>query len=560
MLPKRIDRKGKRDNYRALALYVADAKIGQMQGEKTLHSWYAGGEAADYLEGMIEVEATQAMNTRSASNKTYHLMVSFHPEDEAKLTPETLVEMEKTLAEALGFSEHQRHCGYHVNTANPHLHISYNMINPQTFNHHSPHFDYPKLHRACRLLEQKYGLTVDPGMESDVANQKEATPSAKIRATESQTGQESLFSYVQRQKPMLMAGLETAATWAELQAVFLRYGLMLKLSGNGLAIKDRYGKHSVKASSLDRIFSKAKLKSRFGPLQDPTPDMLRTVKADARYNASPLQHGANRSDFYTHFQTEMAERKRRLEEIRLESQIRCDAIKNKWNKKRQEIKNIPMLRHDRQRVIDRLRQNERLDYEHIRLGTGEKRAAVRVEFPYSSWSQYLQHKAIHGDETALAILRSRKHQVEAEGREYSGRPDVASHTVPGGSYATQRKIIMESHGLPAGYRHALLAVIKMREVLNNGIENEEKATNLKYSINSRGVVIFRLPGGGTVRDTGRKITFSVHEERAKDVANKYALAKWGRIMISRNQIENAQSSQESEKDYSDHKSNNDWQR
>jgi type IV secretion system protein VirD4 len=33
MIPKRIDRKDKSDNYRALALYAADAKIGQKQGE-----------------------------------------------------------------------------------------------------------------------------------------------------------------------------------------------------------------------------------------------------------------------------------------------------------------------------------------------------------------------------------------------------------------------------------------------------------------------------------------------------------------------------------------------
>ncbi|MDL2226812.1 relaxase/mobilization nuclease domain-containing protein [Deltaproteobacteria bacterium OttesenSCG-928-M10] len=541
MLPKRIDRKGQRDNYRALALYVADAKIGHIQGEKTLHSWYAGGEADDYLEGMIEVEATQAMNTRSVSNKTYHLMVSFHPEDEGKLTPETLVEIENTLADALGFSDHQRHCGYHVNTANPHLHISYNMINPRTFNHHSPHFDYPKLHRACRLLEQKYGLTVDPGMESDISKQKGARPSAKIRTTESQTGQESLFSYLQRQKPMLMAGLEAAATWVELHTVFLRYGLTLKPSGNGLAIKDRYGIHSVKASALDRIFTKAKLEARFGQFQDPPPDLLRTVSADDRYNATPLHRGADRNGLYGLFQQEMAERKRRLDEISQENRTRYDAIKGRGSKKREEIKRIPMLRHDRQRVMERLREKERKEFNLLRSDISERRAAIREEFPYTSWAKYLRHKAMQGHETALAILRSRNEAVEPEMPEYqSASPQPASFE-PSNTAAVQRAEILASHGLSGKHRQALLAVVKMREVLDTEDNTGELSKKLKYAIDAKGTIIFTLPQGGTLRDTGSTLYFSTHGKKIKEVAEKYAQAQWGQIKSVGNKIRKASS-------------------
>ena len=132
MIPKRIDREDRSDNYRALALYIADAKIGHVQGEKTFHHWYTGGDADSYLEGLIEVETTQALNTRAKGEKTYHLMVSFHPEDEAKLTPPILEEIETMLADALGFSGYQRHCGVHVNTNNMHLHVAYNMIEPRT--------------------------------------------------------------------------------------------------------------------------------------------------------------------------------------------------------------------------------------------------------------------------------------------------------------------------------------------------------------------------------------------------------------------------------------------
>ena len=158
MIPKHIERKPGNDNYRALALYAADAKSRGETGEKTLMSWHEGCMAEDYHTGLIEVEATQAMNTRTTKEKTYHLMVSFRPEDEAKLTPEIFKNIEKELAKAIGFSDHQRHCGVHKNTDNVHMHIAYNMINPETFNRHAPFYDHQKLHKACYRVSRKVGI------------------------------------------------------------------------------------------------------------------------------------------------------------------------------------------------------------------------------------------------------------------------------------------------------------------------------------------------------------------------------------------------------------------
>lgn len=52
-----------------------------------------GGD--DYAEGIAEVQDVQALNTRVASNKSYHLVVSFRPEDEAKITPDILRDIER---------------------------------------------------------------------------------------------------------------------------------------------------------------------------------------------------------------------------------------------------------------------------------------------------------------------------------------------------------------------------------------------------------------------------------------------------------------------------------
>lgn len=126
MISKHVHYEAAHDNYGRLADYIEDA---DHEGEKCLASWCAGCAAEDDYElAIVEVQAVQSLNTRSTKEKTYHLLISFRPEDEAKLTPEAFKAIEEHFAATLGYSEHQRHCGVHKNTANLHMHVAYNMF------------------------------------------------------------------------------------------------------------------------------------------------------------------------------------------------------------------------------------------------------------------------------------------------------------------------------------------------------------------------------------------------------------------------------------------------
>lgn len=526
MIPKRIDRVEKSDNYRALALYAADARIGHTQGEKTFHQWYAGGDADNYLEGMIEVETTQAMNTRAEGEKTYHLMVSFRPEDEDKLTPQVLEEIETMLADALGFSGHQRHCGVHVNTNNMHMHIAYNMIEPQKFTKHVPFYDYPKLHKACRAIEQKFGLAVDKGMEPDSPGQG-GQPNAKVKTIEAQTGQESFHSYVLRHKPEIMTGLGKAASWPDVHQVFLKYGLILKVSGNGLAIRDRYGKHPVKASALDRTVSKKNLETRFGPFEAPAPALLQ-MPADARYTAAPLHRGAENSALYAEFQEELARRKTALSGIRQDSRARISEVREIIARQKEKIKRMPMLRHDRRRVTEKIRKKENDAIKQIRDESSLKHEEVRKELPFTTWVKFLQHRAAQGNETALAILRSKN---EPELRLEDETINRIQPSDRDNSIQNMRENVLERHGLGGKNRNALLSVLKMMEVLNQngGLSGHSRPPD--YTIDTRGTIIFRFPGG-SIRDTGQKIYFSANNDGLKNLAGKYAQARFESVQLS----------------------------
>ena len=529
MIARRIDREAANDNYRALALYAADATIGEHQGEKTFHSWYAGGQAETYVEGVIEVEATQALNTTAEEEKTYHLMVSFRPEDEDKLTKDVLEDIERMYAEALGFSDHQRHCGVHVNTNNWHMHIAYSRVNPRTFKCCSPFYDFPKLSRASRMIEKKYGLAVDNGMEAD-SIRRDGQVSAKVKALEAQSGQESLFSYVLAHKPDIMAQLEKAEGWSDVHRAFLQYGLLLKLSGNGLTIQDQYGQHRSKPSAIDRRLSKKVLEARFGQFKTAEADLLRGVKSVDVYTAAPLHIGADRDRLYALFQADMARRKDTLGLINSESSSLYAACRDRWDKRRQTVEKLPMLKHDRQRIRLDIKQREQAELDKLRSDISARRSAVRTELPYTTWSKYLQHKAAQGDEMALAILRSKKVIVQPEKAvPPMGRPGAEPASAP---VAKDLKTeIAEAHGLGDKHRQALLAVIKMREVLDREAEPGQSGLDFKYYIDTKGTIIFRL-AGGAIRDTGREIHFSADDERIKKLAHQYAVAKWGRRIES----------------------------
>lgn len=264
MISKRIFCKAKNDNYKRLANYIADASHA---GEKALMAWCAGCWAGDdYDMAMQEVADTQDLNTRTTKEKTYHLVVSFRPEDEAKLTPAAFKEIEREFAEVLGFQEHQRHCGVHQNTANIHMHIAYNMIHPEKLTRHEPYRDFHKRDRLCRELEIKYDLSIDSGKEK----QRETPALIPAAATlEAQTGQESFDGYAKRHKTEIMASLENSASWQDVHKALARYGMTIKPQGNGLAMVSSSGKYGIKASNFDRSFSKSKLEKQFGKYQAP---------------------------------------------------------------------------------------------------------------------------------------------------------------------------------------------------------------------------------------------------------------------------------------------------
>jgi hypothetical protein len=289
MISRRHDKKAP-GPFRALAEYIAAAKE---KGEKLDDLWIVNSNGGNGLEGLDlairEVDAQQTLNTRVKKNKSYHLVVSFR-EDE-KPSPVALRDIERHFAEALGFADHPRVVGTHSNTNNFHMHIGYSRIDPHTYKAHWPKHDYRERDKVCRAMEKKHGLKIDLGRKDKIEANRHPT---SARDMEAHSWEQSFFNYVQEHKKSLLKALDKTESWQDLHNAFAHFDLVLRKRSNGLVIGNRpTNQHTktryIKASSLDRLFSKAALEKRFGPFQEPSRTRQKTKPAQ-RYSRKPITH------------------------------------------------------------------------------------------------------------------------------------------------------------------------------------------------------------------------------------------------------------------------------
>ena len=526
MIAKHVSCKPENDDYGRLARYIADAGH---KREKCLASWPAGcWSGDDYDMGIVEAKAVQDLNTRSAREKTYHLLVSFRPEDEAKLTPDAFKAIEERFAQALGFVEHQRHCGVHKNTNNLHLHISYNMVHPERLTRHDPFMDYKALSDTCRKLEQEYGLAVDHGMEKARADRL----SEKAAAIEAQTGQESFESYAKQHKADILKALEAAQGWQDFHEALRVVALEAKAHGNGLVFKDLHGDHAAKASAVDRALSLKKLEGRFGEYKPYR--SLRPVQELSRYQALPLHRSPERGELFTRYRQGIESRKMRLEAVKERENAALAAIRKQWADKRAEIERMEIAKRNKRNLLALARKHEAEAIAKARLAMQSEREAVRQDIPFTSWSGFLQHEAAQGNEIALAVMRSKGEMAEPE-RE-AAPPKIQDWSQHGreqfltgkADHAAKERALLEREDLNTKAKKTLLAFLRMERIAEASRAEGYDLGDIARRIDGKGVVIFTLPNGGSIRDTGKELFYSAHDKKAHGVALAYAALKWGK--------------------------------
>lgn len=528
MISKSIPRKAENDNYQAIARYVGAA---DHEDEKLLHRWHAGCQSDDYSDAIKEVCATQDMNTRTTKEKTYHLLVSVNPEDDAKLSCQDWQDIEAAFADVLGLSEHQRHCGVHNNTANTHLHVAYNLIHPQTFNRHDPYGDYYKRTRLCRELEKRYGLQIDVQEALAPLTPDPARKNDKAATVEAHTGQQSFDSYVQEHKPAITVGLDQATSWEDVHSCLGALGLEMQITANGCTIKDCHGKYRAKASSLGRAYSKLALEKRFGPF---TPRSKKHTEK-TQYTQKPVQKNTESDALWQVFQTGIAQRKAALALVNNEHQSAMQVIQQTLTTRLEEIKSSWVLIPKHKVACYARAQLEKKDKQgKLQQTTQARREAARERWPYTSWAEFLQWQANKGNTDALELLRKRT----AAGKIGAAPQRGTSCEVPPSQRTDWQKKVYEAYAnplLPHFDKHNLVTFYRMRQLA----EKEPLAQDFTHTIDRKGVALIRFKGGMTIKDDGKQIIFSARDEQEKNVAVAYAKLRFGKnVQVWGNRITN----------------------
>jgi hypothetical protein len=399
----------------------------------------------------------------------------------------------------LGFAEHQRHCAVHTDTGNLHIQIAYNTIHPVTLRKTTPRHDFAKRNALCRELEREYGLTVDKGMEQERRRHNE-----KAVAGEKQRGEQSFDSYARERREAILQALDAARSWHSLHEALARYGLEIRPRGNGLVIKNRDGRQAIKASDLDRRLSKGRLEKTFGPYVEAG---TLTVEEQSRYRARPIQRSPESEALYARYQAE-------AKAMQAGRETALAAICEKWRRKRAEIDRLNILKKNRRSLLQTARKNELAEL-------AMARARQRSARPFRSWNDYLCRQAEQGNETALALLRSRKKPVEPEREAAADLMDIRA------DYAEQQATIQNSDALSAKGKKRLQSFVRMEQALVEERLHSPDAPDpqkVKRTVDKKGAVVFTLPGGGRIRDTGAEVLFSSDVE---GLARAYVKKKWG---------------------------------
>jgi hypothetical protein len=353
------------------------------------------------------IEVTQAVNTRSKTDKTYHLVFSFPPGEEPAL--HILHKIEDELVKAIGFEQHQRISAVHIDRDHLHVHVAINKVHPTGFQNIEPYFDKMKLMEACERLEIEYGLTrTNHGLTGEMTKAEKAKIRSGPAQAEAHSGLETLIGHVSRD---VAPAMHKAKSWQELHGILAKHGLQIKPRGAGLVIGN--GKIWAKASQCDRSLSMKSLADKFGPFEK-----AKHQKEFKPYEPKPRQQHHSSADLYAKYQHERevakVVRKNELAKLKYEAALQEVKLK-KWHIAQRLIIKTTGKGPKRRAMLKIAGIHTQALRNNNRSAADTRRKAIINGTAMPSWAQWLIQQAQDGNSEALAVLRSRKQREAMRG-------------------------------------------------------------------------------------------------------------------------------------------------
>jgi hypothetical protein len=376
--------------------------------------------STDLKEAVGEIQLDQLQNKRTAKDKTLHVLLSFRASDEANLTPELRQKIEQDFCEQIGFGKHQRISAYHGDTDNPHIHIAINRIDPETFSINNPKGLWAKMAKAAEAIEKKYQISM-------LNHRGEKTHSENlVNDAEAMSNEQTLCSYIKS-----IEALKKAQSWADFHRICREHNLTLKLRGNGIVFTD--GNIFVKASTIDRNFSKGKLEKLYGKFIDDEQSSefeqsqndisisnnlnQASSQDDQSYANNTYKKGKPKESLYTD------EQKKLFDEFVIQKeQVSYQKKKELYfSETKQQLHRLVKQREKEFNLIRTSRMPssvKRYMYQKLNSQIAKdrqmyiyaERYMLRKLREQATWKGFLHTKALEGNQTAIELLESKKQQ------------------------------------------------------------------------------------------------------------------------------------------------------
>lgn len=395
MIIRHIPMKSARmSSFSGLVKYITDEQNKQERVGKVRIS---NCNSLDPIWAIQEVLATQAKNQRAKGDKTYHVLISFAPEENP--AQEVLQAIEERVVSSIGLQEHQRISAVHHDTDNLHIHVAINKIHPKTHNMIEPYRAYKAFAETASQLEVEYALKITnhqarKGRSENLADDMEQ-----------HSGMESLINWMKRHCQM---PIEEASDWHDVHKILALHDLQIRIKANGFIFCNKAGL-MVKASSVSRNFSKKNMESKLGDFK-PSPFKLES-SAKNIYCYEPLNKKVIGTEIYLRYLREQAQGKtRRSEKLKRLRQAKTRLIekaKKHARIKRTALKLMKISRTQKKYLYQQISKSLLKEIESVRQNYAKEQKHLFDFHQNKTWADWLRHKAEHGDKEAITALRYR---------------------------------------------------------------------------------------------------------------------------------------------------------
>jgi Relaxase/Mobilisation nuclease domain/Large polyvalent protein-associated domain 7 len=405
MISKKVTLKTpEKSRYGKLISYLVDAQGKNTRvGEVTISNC----DSTELSWAVREIVATQQLNSRTNSDRTYHLLISMRAGENPDA--DTLKLIEERFCHELGYREHQRISVVHRDTDNVHIHVAINKIHPRKLTLHDPVRDYKTRSKLAAILEHELGLAHDRHERGERPRANDIT---------ARSGQQSFQAWLaERAQPLV-----DATSWAEFHSIASAYGVSLKLRANGFVFSHNHQQIHVKASSVHRQLSKQALEARMGTFIDA--DGIEIAEKE-RYEKSPAVLHNDTSPLWREYLAErelrLALRDGKLYLAKVDRARRIESVKAETSAQRALLK-VTTKGVARQIAYLALNTDLKSRIREIHAQSRMQRQEIFGQTARFTWLDWLAQQAHNGREDAVRALRA------ANSRQSAGKTVSSSAT------------------------------------------------------------------------------------------------------------------------------------